>query len=53
MSGFLLLREAQATQPPSMQQRAARPGRPPCMCAEHVQQLEGESPLDSLMEVKS
>jgi hypothetical protein len=24
-----------------------------CMCAEHVRQLEGESPFGNLMEVKS
>jgi hypothetical protein len=24
-----------------------------CWCAEHVRQLEGESPFDNLMEVKS
>jgi hypothetical protein len=27
--------------------------RPPFVCAEHVRQLEGESPFDNLMEVKS
>jgi hypothetical protein len=27
--------------------------RAPCLCAEHVRQLEGESPFDNLMEVKS
>jgi hypothetical protein len=28
--------------------------RPPLfLCAEHVRQLEGESPFDNLMEVKS
>jgi hypothetical protein len=26
---------------------------PLCLCAEHVRQLEGESPFDNLMEVKS
>jgi len=26
---------------------------PVCMCAEHVRQLEGGSPFDNLMEVKS
>ena len=29
------------------------PGAHPFRCAEHVRQLEGESPLDNLMEVKS
>jgi hypothetical protein len=28
-------------------------GRPFSWCAEHVRQLEGESPFDNLMEVKS
>jgi hypothetical protein len=29
------------------------PLHPFLMCAEHVRQLEGESPFDNLMEVKS
>jgi hypothetical protein len=28
-------------------------GTPSLLCAEHVRQLEGESPFDNLMEVKS
>jgi hypothetical protein len=34
-----------------MEARADSPGFP--LCAEHVRQLEGESPFDNLMEVKS
>jgi hypothetical protein len=33
--------------------RGALPASPFSLCAEHVRQLEGESPFDNLMEVKS
>ena len=34
-------------------QGGAEKSAPPFLCAEHVRQLEGGSPLDNLMEVKS
>jgi hypothetical protein len=36
-----------------MEKPLSREARGFLMCAEHVRQLEGESPFDNLMEVKS
>jgi len=36
-----------------MKKKGSHFGCPFLLCAEHVRQLEGESPFDNLMEVKS
>ncbi len=41
------------SQAPASLKAAPIEGRPFYLCAEHVRQLEGESPFDNLMEVKS